>query len=128
MKSMTPANTDKQNRIIQELAPLDVGGWHAILGLKQDFKCAYCDRDYIASYDAFRSVEFDHVIPLSRGGEDGLENIVTCCRTCNQIKLSYLPIGNSKEERVADARHYVKDRRLQKDSEVAKIRLLVRGN
>jgi len=27
--------------------------------------------------------EVDHVYPKSRGGEDTLDNLVACCRTCN---------------------------------------------
>lgn len=28
----------------------------------------------------------DHVVPLSEGGEDSLDNMVGCCRHCHAIK------------------------------------------
>jgi 5-methylcytosine-specific restriction endonuclease McrA len=33
----------------------------------------------------------DHVVPLSRGGSDGPENIVISCPRCNCSKSSKLP-------------------------------------
>jgi 5-methylcytosine-specific restriction endonuclease McrA len=123
---MITSYTDQQKRIIQELGPLDVGGWHATHGLNQDFRCAYCDLDYIASYDAFRSVEFDHIIPQSLGGEHTEENTVASCRTCNLLKHAYSPTGDSREERIADARRHVTEKRLLYEANVAKVRLLVR--
>lgn len=33
----------------------------------------------------------DHVRPLSRGGDSGWENVVTCCRPCNRLKADRLP-------------------------------------
>ncbi|MGI9296749.1 MAG: HNH endonuclease [Gammaproteobacteria bacterium] len=32
----------------------------------------------------------DHVTPLSRGGKDVWENVVTCCRPCNEAKDDHL--------------------------------------
>ncbi len=32
----------------------------------------------------------DHIVPLSRGGEDKWENVVAACRRCNQFKASHL--------------------------------------
>lgn len=39
--------------------------------------CYYCG-------DAPNSV--DHIIPRSRGGDDGIGNLVPCCFRCNQMK------------------------------------------
>ena len=125
---MITTNAEQKNQIIIQLQPLDVGGWHATHGLAQDFKCAYCDVDYLTSFDAFHYLTIDHIIPQFRGGEHTEENTVACCRACNFLKHMYEPKGNSRDERIANARSHVKQRRLLREAEVAKIRLLVRGD
>lgn len=41
-------------------------------------KCVYC-----SSKD---SLTIDHMTPRSRGGSDDLDNLVTCCKSCNSRK------------------------------------------
>ena len=48
-------------------------------------RCHWCGRDTDGK------PERDHVIPLSRGGSDGIDNVVPCCVTCNRRKGSKLP-------------------------------------
>lgn len=43
--------------------------------------CLYCTRQF-ARFELTR----DHVVPLSRGGTDRWENVVSACRRCNQHK------------------------------------------
>jgi 5-methylcytosine-specific restriction endonuclease McrA len=45
--------------------------------------CFYCCRNLTGD------VEIDHFIPWSRTHDDGLHNLVTSCRACNQDKLDY---------------------------------------
>lgn len=52
--------------------------------IKDDF-CYYCEQRSIY-------MEYDHVIPLSRGGTDRYWNIVRCCQTCNRRKGSMTDI------------------------------------
>jgi hypothetical protein len=54
----------------------------ATLVVEQRPPCLYCGRP---------SVSLDHVIPKSKGGIDGPENLVPCCFRCNTLKgaLSY---------------------------------------
>ena len=47
--------------------------------------CLYCG-DYLWSCELTR----DHVIPVSRGGTDTWENVVTACRECNHYKADRL--------------------------------------
>jgi hypothetical protein len=43
--------------------------------------CMYCG-DYLYDFELTR----DHVVPVSRGGADTWENVVTACRECNHRK------------------------------------------
>lgn len=55
-----------------------------IAALKQrTVHCAYCDS---AMFPADKVT--DHMIPLSRGGEHSVRNLVICCRLCNGRKAS----------------------------------------
>lgn len=47
-------------------------------------RCAYCDR-------MMQRLEQDHVVPISKGGSLGAENVVPACRSCNSAKNSKLP-------------------------------------
>lgn len=40
-------------------------------------RCVYCGGEATAR---------DHVVPLSRGGTDGIENVVPACRPCNLLE------------------------------------------
>ena len=52
---------------------------------EQGGRCAYCDAELTGIYHT------EHVIPLSCGGSDGMENIVCACPLCNWNKGSKLP-------------------------------------
>ena len=47
--------------------------------------CLYCG-DYLYDFELTR----DHVVPVSRGGADTWENVVTACRVCNHRKADKL--------------------------------------
>lgn len=49
--------------------------------IKKDWNycCAYCGK-------LFNDLTQDHVIPLSKGGIDSIENIVPACKSCNSSK------------------------------------------
>jgi 5-methylcytosine-specific restriction endonuclease McrA len=117
---------DQHAHLVEQLRNYRVGEWNANLGLEQEFRCAYCDKDFLASFDNYNSWQWDHIIPQSLNGEHNCENIVLCCKTCNWLKNTYSPNGNTKSERVADARRYVQQRRIGFEAEVTEIRELVR--
>jgi 5-methylcytosine-specific restriction endonuclease McrA len=53
--------------------------------LKRDGNCCqYCGRTH-------RELTLDHVLPVSRGGRDDWENVVTACRDCNRTKGNRTP-------------------------------------
>lgn len=54
--------------------------------------CRYCGR--VVDWRDRKSPlggTYDHVIPLSQGGDESPENIVVCCRTCNFKKQARTP-------------------------------------
>ena len=54
--------------------------------VRDDYTCQYCGRKFPAS-----ELTLDHVFPKSRLGPDIWENIVTCCKECNQYKADRTP-------------------------------------
>lgn len=56
------------------------------LYLRDRNTCQYCQKVY-----ARRELTLDHVIPVSRGGENSWENLVAACRPCNQKKGNLTP-------------------------------------
>src|SRR5881227_2115454 len=54
--------------------------------LRDHNTCQYCAR--VASP---HDLTIDHVIPRSRGGSSGWENLVACCRPCNNRKGDRTP-------------------------------------
>jgi len=46
------------------------------------FKCAYCGKEFTL----FDRETKDHVIPISKGGDNTKENVVPACRSCNSKK------------------------------------------
>jgi 5-methylcytosine-specific restriction endonuclease McrA len=51
--------------------------------------CYYCKR-YCGVSTGLRGT-VDHLIPLSRGGPDAIENLVYSCKPCNQTKGNKTP-------------------------------------
>jgi len=65
-------------------------GTHTIVDIQRQYerqrgKCYYCGIKVGHKYHV------DHVVPLSRGGSDGPENLVIACRSCNETKHNKLP-------------------------------------
>ena len=48
--------------------------------------CLYCGNQFHA-----RDLSRDHVTPLSRGGADSWNNVITACKRCNNHKAGYTP-------------------------------------
>lgn len=49
--------------------------------------CYYCGQRV-----AHRDLTMDHLVPLTRGGRSTKDNLVPCCKDCNNKKKSLLPI------------------------------------
>lgn len=48
---------------------------------KYNGHCAYCGCEL-----GYKDMQVDHVIPLRRGGDDDIENMLPACRSCNHYK------------------------------------------
>lgn len=48
---------------------------------KMHGRCAYCGDPVPPS-----AMQVDHVVPLRKGGEDTLDNMLPACRSCNHYK------------------------------------------
>ncbi len=62
--------------------------WHIlrVQAFERDgFLCVYC------GIDVSDDPQCDHIIPISRGGENELGNLATACRTCNSRKGARSP-------------------------------------
>jgi 5-methylcytosine-specific restriction endonuclease McrA len=63
---------------------------NTFLFARDDYTCQYCGK----RRHELRGREFltrDHILPLSRGGVNAWENVVTSCSTCNNRKGGRLP-------------------------------------
>ena len=49
---------------------------------EHNYRCAYCGIDF----DENNLPEKDHIIPISKGGNNTKENVVPACRSCNAKK------------------------------------------
>lgn len=62
------------------------GGKRIQVFSRDNFSCVYCGQSLEVA-----TPTIDHVVPRSRGGGDGIENLVACCSTCNSSKGARTP-------------------------------------
>jgi len=56
---------------------------------RQQCICPYCEREmYFRGQQLKPVATVDHVIPLSKGGTNSIDNMVACCTGCNTAKGS----------------------------------------
>ena len=70
-----------RRRALKQGAPIadfTANDWSAILDI-YDHRCAYCRKSGVL-------LTQDHVVPLSRGGNHSVDNIVPACLSCNASK------------------------------------------
>lgn len=71
--------------------------WRKLM-LEYEFRCFYCDEKLTVS-----NRSLDHIIPLTKGGQHHIDNLIPCCRSCNSSKgnrffswMSGLDINSNK--------------------------------
>ena len=52
-------------------------------------RCTYCLSDYGIRKGKKIPLGFDHIIPISKGGLNEIENCVPCCFNCNASKNNF---------------------------------------
>lgn len=63
---------------------------NTFLFARDDYQCQYCGRR-AADLRPREFLTRDHLIPISRGGANDWNNVVTACSTCNTRKSNRLP-------------------------------------
>ena len=63
---------------------------NTFLFARDDYTCQYCGR-HKSELKGRQFLTRDHILPVSRGGGNGWENVVTSCSTCNNRKGGRLP-------------------------------------
>jgi hypothetical protein len=56
---------------------------------RDNFRCQYCGR----SSDEV-TLEIDHLVPVSKGGTNDFDNLITACRECNKQKSNHDIVEN----------------------------------
>ena len=79
-------HTTHRTRLSKVINTLTANEWEAILA-QHDFRCAYCGCSLL---DLFNPPTRDHVMPISKGGDNTKENVVPACRSCNSRKYNHL--------------------------------------
>ena len=60
---------------------------------RDNYTCQYCGRSYDEA-----DLEIEHIIPISKGGNNDIRNLATACGACNRAKgTRILTIGELKE-------------------------------
>ena len=63
---------------------------NTFLFARDDYSCQYCGR-HRSELKGRQFLTRDHILPLSRGGENTWANVVTSCSPCNNRKGNHLP-------------------------------------
>lgn len=63
---------------------------NTFLFARDDYSCQYCGR-HRARLKGRQFLTRDHIVPISRGGDNSWENVVTSCSPCNNRKANREP-------------------------------------
>jgi hypothetical protein len=114
----------------------NTGKWHentAWLSQRAGHKCEYCGLDFFASVTNYKSFQIDHIVPISKGGDEhSNDNKAVACKTCNvDLKSRWNPkdvcSSNDRDELVSVVRQYVKEREQKYLKEIELMKAIVSG-
>lgn len=63
---------------------------NTFLFARDEYSCQYCGR-HRSELRGRQFLTRDHIVPISRGGSNNWENVVTACSPCNNRKGNHLP-------------------------------------
>lgn len=91
------------------------------LFLRDRLACRYCGKSFLKGELSVSDLTLDHIVPKSIGGTGRAKNLVTCCRSCNEIKASV--VCSSIEE----ATEFIAKQRARRDSQFIRSTLVASG-
>lgn len=62
-----------------------INQWVQAVRARKQNQCYYCENPVTLEF-----LHFDHIIPISKGGQHSVENLCVSCKKCNQIKSAKL--------------------------------------
>lgn len=69
-----------------------VDGWRFLdMAFAQGFACYLCSRSFL-EYEGGAPAEIEHIVPISKGGAIGKENVALACHRCNTRKGRLAPV------------------------------------
>lgn len=83
-ESFLPRDKYRQKKRFIRLYETDVKLWYQIRNIvfkRDNYTCQYCGK-------RGGKLEVDHIIPISKGGTNDIENLATSCRKCNRQKYN----------------------------------------
>jgi 5-methylcytosine-specific restriction endonuclease McrA len=89
---------------------------HILVGKRAKFKCEYCGKYLLASYEDYDQWQIDHIVP---DGNNDPENLALSCKLCNFVKRHTSPTTlttkTDRESLINAARQIVAERRKIKE-------------
>lgn len=105
----------------------------ARLSERAGHRCEYCGLDFFASVANYKSIQVDHIVPVSKGGDpDSIANKALACRTCNfDLKSKWNPkdacASDDRDALIAAAVVYIRERERHYAKDVALMRSIADG-
>jgi 5-methylcytosine-specific restriction endonuclease McrA len=85
-----------KRRALRKAATIEEIPYEYVEKLRNGTVCPYCSKPIV-------KVELDHIIPLSKGGKHSVDNLISCCFTCNRQKRN-MPLADWLKGRNHDKR------------------------
>lgn len=86
------------------------------IGIRAGFRCEYCGKDLLASYEDYDLWQIDHIVP---GWGNEMENLALSCKLCNFVKHDTDPsvtaISHHRTDLIDSAIIIVNERRKKKE-------------
>ena len=78
---------------------------------RANFKCEYCGLNILESVYTYELFQIDHIMPVSHGGSDTIDNYALACKLCNRIKRNYIYKSNysNRDETIHDIGNEIKN-------------------